>query len=762
MGQDFGITNLDGQFANGGAKYGESYGDPAEWLIRLLANPNQLVTESSRIPSLGLPPGSWRNDRLICLGDGTRDLPMGCLQDIEIKSLRDMGLGNDEIYYSLRDHFESAHERMREDDVLKPGRPWVMANLSKREYFSLDAIKSLRGELISTHGAKKFKNINAGSVLISRICWSSDPGASMRYRGFRYESGKVTELNRGSWAGDRFAILALDDEELSAFTNITTEVCMETRVMWLSERFYYPDDLEGFGFMIWAEDYSNVYMQTPQDSDDYEDILPLSKVHTSVSGIPWKRTNRKGRKIVKQKNTVNPTAATLPQELLENIFYLVFESISTGSDDEKSSSAYYYVGDDMDRPVDKDECDESSSEEESEVETANVNSLDIYPQLDRLLNLRLVCRTWSQTLVNAPNLRIRISAQDPLDHAKIYIKSLQTKSLHVEIFGPRTLGLWSVIESEVERWQGLTLGRFLNDIETPEESRRHWDELFKILEKSDIVFPRVTNLQIYAKGSFSRHQLNTLLNRCPKLEVLQIHLLEDFAEQVIKPGVLSHLRDIKLYDPSDSLVAHLVSILPPELTTITLLHSKHRGSFTSRLFAPLKKKPLTHVHVLRLIGDTPGNILTIEGLIASLPNIDTLEIDKGGDGQRIIFCQLSHDGLPLRESDYESDYRCLCHYCWDGRRGISREEYDEHEEWEQQRRKRTHSMPVVWPQLHTLRINGVKLADVARLLQRRRQLEVPFRYLSVGGSLGGVGMIGRLRWWKEKFSLEHVDRWLQF
>ncbi|KIJ54302.1 hypothetical protein M422DRAFT_64382 [Sphaerobolus stellatus SS14] len=754
MGQDFAIINLDGQFANGGAKYGESYRDPAEWLIRLLANPNQLVNGSRRIPDLGLPPGSWRNDRLILLGAYTRDLPMGCLQDIEIKSLRDMGLGNDEIYYSLQDHFEGLHERMYEDDVLKPGRPWVIANLSKSEYFSLDAIKNLRDELISTHGAETFEKISAGGVLISRICWSSDFSVSMRYRGFRYESGKVTELNRGSWAGDRFAILALDDEELSAFTNITTEVCMETRVMWLSERFYY--DLEEFGFMIWAKDYSNVYMQTPQDSDDYEDILPLSKVHTSVSGIPWKRKNRKGRKIVKQKNTVNPTAATLPQELLEKIFYLIFESIPTGSDDEKSSSAYYYVGDDMDRPFVKDECDESSSEEESEVETANVNSLDIYPQLDKLLSLRLVCRTWSETLVNAPNLRIRISAQDPLDHAKIYIKSLQTKSLHIEIFGPRTLGLWSVIESEVERWQGLTLGRFLNDIETPEESRQHWDEFFKILEKSDIVFPRLTILQIYAMGFFSRHQLNTLLNRCPKLEVLQIHLLEDFAGQVVEPGgVIFHLRDIKLYDPSDSLVAHLVSILPPELTTITLVHSKHGGSFRSRLFAPLQKIPLTHVHVLRLIGDTPGNVLAIEGLIASLPNIDTLEIDKGSDGQRIIFCQLSHDGLPFHGSGYD----CICHYSMYGWRGISTEE---HKEWQQQQWKRTHSIPVAWPQLHTLRIDGVKLAYVARLLQRRRQLEVPLRYLSVGGWLGGVGMTGRLPWWKEKFSLEHVDRWFQF
>ncbi|ELR08551.1 hypothetical protein VC83_04049 [Pseudogymnoascus destructans] len=103
---------------------------------------------------------------------------------------------------------------------------WILRNLTTKEFvtaigIALDA-KYIDGPFIGC--------IGFGEVVMSRICWSSDPSISMRYTG---------EIWRGVWAGHRFDITTVSRHEESTknekWTDVSKEVAAEIAAIWESE-----------------------------------------------------------------------------------------------------------------------------------------------------------------------------------------------------------------------------------------------------------------------------------------------------------------------------------------------------------------------------------------------------------------------------------------------------------------------------------------------------------------------------------------------
>ncbi len=89
------------------------------------------------------------------------------------------------------------------DDLLQRRYPsdlkWILCNLTKRVYFTADAVSEFSGE--SPHGPFFYDMIGMGEVLLCQICWSSSSDTNMPYDG---------PLHRGKWAADRFEITTMD------------------------------------------------------------------------------------------------------------------------------------------------------------------------------------------------------------------------------------------------------------------------------------------------------------------------------------------------------------------------------------------------------------------------------------------------------------------------------------------------------------------------------------------------------------------------
>ncbi|OBT65319.1 hypothetical protein VE03_04574 [Pseudogymnoascus sp. 23342-1-I1] len=103
---------------------------------------------------------------------------------------------------------------------------WILRNLTTKEFvtaigIALDA-KYIDGPFISC--------IGFGEVVMSRICWSSDPSISMTYTG---------EIWRGVWAGHRFDITTVSRHEESTknekWMDVSKEVAAEIAAIWESE-----------------------------------------------------------------------------------------------------------------------------------------------------------------------------------------------------------------------------------------------------------------------------------------------------------------------------------------------------------------------------------------------------------------------------------------------------------------------------------------------------------------------------------------------
>ena len=103
--------------------------------------------------------------------------------------------------------------------------PWILRNLTTREYVRSDAI-ALKPEYI--HGPE-IKFLGFGEVVLSRICWSSDSSISMAYNG---------NIHRGVWAGHCFDITTRARHEQDVkeeWKDVSEEISSEIASIWESE-----------------------------------------------------------------------------------------------------------------------------------------------------------------------------------------------------------------------------------------------------------------------------------------------------------------------------------------------------------------------------------------------------------------------------------------------------------------------------------------------------------------------------------------------
>jgi hypothetical protein len=104
--------------------------------------------------------------------------------------------------------------------------PWILRNLTTREYVRSDAI-ALKPEYI--HGPD-IDFLGFGEVALSRICWSSYPSVSMEYNG---------NIHRGVWAGHCLDITtrARHDKQdpKEEWKDVSEEVAKEIASIWESE-----------------------------------------------------------------------------------------------------------------------------------------------------------------------------------------------------------------------------------------------------------------------------------------------------------------------------------------------------------------------------------------------------------------------------------------------------------------------------------------------------------------------------------------------
>ncbi|OCK90623.1 uncharacterized protein K441DRAFT_689361 [Cenococcum geophilum 1.58] len=214
--------------------------------------------------------GPWAGKRILCVGDYVEagDHPPGLFTEDEERSMenkekeeeRPMTLANWAYVYAtisvkfpttlftqlLSKNYYKQYCRMSGSDrsevrkIVNPefsqfypkDQPWILRNLKTREYVRSDAI-ALRPEYI--HGPN-IDVIGFGEVVLSRICWSSDP--SVNIDGRKYNRN----IHRGIWAGHCFDITtrAQHEERVNEeWKDVSEEVAKEIANIWESE---YGDD----------------------------------------------------------------------------------------------------------------------------------------------------------------------------------------------------------------------------------------------------------------------------------------------------------------------------------------------------------------------------------------------------------------------------------------------------------------------------------------------------------------------------------------
>ncbi|KAJ7776763.1 hypothetical protein DFH07DRAFT_876915 [Mycena maculata] len=109
----------------------------------------------------------------------------------------------------------------------------VLRNLSRHQYVRESALIAWREGAQAK--VKETKNVGFGEIVLSRICLSTDPSASMSYDG---------DIHRGVWAGDRFDLVSSETEWLeglgedSGWTDVSDKVLEEVEEIWKSEYRY--------------------------------------------------------------------------------------------------------------------------------------------------------------------------------------------------------------------------------------------------------------------------------------------------------------------------------------------------------------------------------------------------------------------------------------------------------------------------------------------------------------------------------------------
>ncbi|KAJ9311069.1 hypothetical protein DTO271D3_8658 [Paecilomyces variotii] len=221
--------------------------------------------------------GQWAGKRLMCIGDylDVGDEPpwfsdedkkllypikgddeygftaYGIMQKLAMPVELFVGLVN-----KMREHLEGMNDpllakkeqwvdRLRE--IICPplktfypeDQPWVLRNLTTREFVRAEAI-ALKKEHI--HGPDiDFRGF--GELVVSRICWTSDPSVSMK---------NTTRIHRGIWAGYRFDITTLARHEADmkndTWKDVSEKLKKELDTIWYGE--FSHETVEEFEAML--------------------------------------------------------------------------------------------------------------------------------------------------------------------------------------------------------------------------------------------------------------------------------------------------------------------------------------------------------------------------------------------------------------------------------------------------------------------------------------------------------------------------------
>ncbi len=160
--------------------------------------------------------GLWSGESIICIGDYTEpgDYPPGMLTEDEKKELEEsvdengqpitlasclhdyykpefpIGFPKDLFcqLFNIKHYFKIPTHRRRQvekavnvnlSDFYPPNQPWILRNLTTREYVRADAIALNPEQIQGPH----IEGVGFGEVILSRICWSTDPSIAMIYDG---------------------------------------------------------------------------------------------------------------------------------------------------------------------------------------------------------------------------------------------------------------------------------------------------------------------------------------------------------------------------------------------------------------------------------------------------------------------------------------------------------------------------------------------------------------------------------------------------
>ncbi|TFY67705.1 hypothetical protein EVJ58_g1464 [Rhodofomes roseus] len=208
----------------------------------------------------------WHLERIICVGDYLQgdDLPPNILKEHEKESLSgdfpdsEYGPHGARLYHAgdtwinisypktlwrkrtsvTKGRLSGAERRevhnMVRADFSWDGRretEWILCNWTRAEYVRTSGVARLTDSAIDGPWTDNF--LSLGHVLLTQICWSSDPSIAMAYEG---------PLHRGRWAGHYIAITTVDQltENISFsakknWVDVTKEVIAQVLEIWRAD-----------------------------------------------------------------------------------------------------------------------------------------------------------------------------------------------------------------------------------------------------------------------------------------------------------------------------------------------------------------------------------------------------------------------------------------------------------------------------------------------------------------------------------------------
>ena len=283
-------------------------------------------------------------------------------------------------------------------------------------------------ELYEKFRSYGYKNsFSMGNVLLSRICWSRDPSMSMPYHGFKHESGLQTLLNRGIWAGDRFAYRSLTEDECPSHKDVSHECCLEIMAIWVSDSWGDGKDGAHDIVRIWGESPSAgeiwgpaaICRKKPHRKPDYDSGIPVETfdIWPVALTLPYGGGPRE----------------TLPAEIMARIFEEV---------------AWSWV------PL-------RSTIETFEKENSNCYSEELRPEdlirlpsIFAIVTCSQVCKAWRSVAFQCASLWRYIDSSDDFKQTLQLLERSRDALLDIYIAdGDGGEVFWNIIAAEAHRWR---------------------------------------------------------------------------------------------------------------------------------------------------------------------------------------------------------------------------------------------------------------------------------------------------------------------